>query len=201
MKRLLLLPLLALAVVAPAQGQNTNNDITIKASANPVVFKTPTTFDGRVKGVKEGVDVVLQRRSSTTTTEYTTITTVKTTGNGEYTFTVTPRRNGLFRAMSGTAVSEEIALGVAPKVTLSVGPNRFKGRVRPAHDGRKVQLQRQNADGTWTTVKKARLRDTGKAYSRFRKRTPLQAGASYRAILPAHTDHVQGESLAVSFSD
>ena len=204
---ILLAALVALAIggaLAGAQAPK-NDDVTLDASANPTLFRTPTTLSGRVKGEKEGVSVVLQRRSSLTDTTFSDVATAVTTGNGEYTFTVRPRRNGYFRAVARTTpekTSDELFLQVAPKVSLGARSTtvaagakaRFRGKVRPRHNGRKVQIQRRNDAGAFETVATARLRKATRRYSRFRKRVAVPATGVYRAVLPGHADHAEGVS-------
>ena len=91
---------------------------------------------------------------------------------------------------------------VAPLVGLKVGDTtprkgqrvRFRGTVRPQHDGRQVAIQRKNADGTWVTVKTPRLRDAGSTYSRYSKRFRIRRTGTYRTVIAAHADHVEGVS-------
>lgn len=196
------------AALAVAQGPK-NNDVTLDASANPVLYRTPTTLSGRVKGEKAGVSVVLQRRVSQTAA-YADVATVATTGNGEYTFSVRPRRNGYFRAVAKTtpeATSDELLLQVAPKVTMTarsmtVSPGakaRFRGKVRPRHRGR-IQIQRRNDAGTFETVATAKLRKATKRLARFRKRVSVPSTGVYRALLPGHADHAEGASAELTIT-
>ena len=200
---LALLALLAAAALASAQGKS--DDVSLETATNPVVFRTPTALTGRVKGAKTAVPVTLQRRSPTGT-EFANVATANTTGNGDYTFTIRPKRNGVFRTVSGTVMSDELLLGVSPKIGLTVSstqvaPNsrvRFRGKVRPRHNGSKAQIQLKDAAGTWTVVKETRLRRVeGKRYSRYRTRVTVPATGTYRVVLPAHADHAEGASPEV----
>jgi hypothetical protein len=201
------LVLLSGAALAVAQGKG---DVTIDASANPTLFKAPMTLSGRVKAEKDGVTVVLQRRASQTGT-FADVTSVATTGNGDYTFALAPRRNGYFRAVAKTTpevTSDELLVAVAPKVGMTAGrttvaPNsrvRLRGKVRPKHNGSRIQIQLRDAAGAWTTVKTPRLRNTDRSYSRYRTRVRVPATGTYRAFLPGHADHADGVSGEVTIT-
>jgi hypothetical protein len=203
--------LLAGGAIVQAQGPPNKSDVTLTGPTSAVVYKTPTAFSGRIKGEKAGVSVVLQRRNSQTA-PYTDLATVTTTGNGDFSFAgVEPRRNAFYRALARTTpeqTSDDLFVAVAPIVKLkakstTVATNeraRFRGKVRPRHNRRKVQIQRQEAAG-FVTVATARLRRVrGKNVSRFRKRVTIPATGVYRAFLPGHADHAEGGSNTVTIS-
>lgn len=200
------LAVLAAAALASAQGKS--DDVSLQTATNPVVFRTPTALTGRVKGAKAPVAVTLQRRTPTGTA-FADVASATTTDNGDYTFTIRPKRNGVFRAVSGTATSDELALGVAPKVGVSVSATtvapgsrvRFRGKVRPRHNGSRAQIQVRDAAGAWVVVTQARLRRVkGRTYSRYAKRVTVPAGGTYRVVLPAHADHAEGASAEVAIA-
>ena len=60
---------------------------------------------------------------------------------------------------------------------------RFRGTVRPQHDGTRVAIQRKRADGTWATVRTPLLRDAGSAYSRYSKRIRIRRSGTYRTVI------------------
>ena len=195
---------LALAVVAGLAAAQGKGDVTIDASANPALFRTPTTLSGRVKGEKVGIQVVVQRRSSTTAA-YSDVATVTTTGNGQWTHSIRPRRNAYYRAVAKTTpevASEDLLLQVAPKVTLKAASTtvaagakaRLRGRIRPRHNGQKVEIQRRTEAGAFEKVATARVRKATRRYSKFRKRVTVPSTGVYRAVLPGHADHAEGVS-------
>jgi plastocyanin len=73
---------------------------------------------------------------------------------------------------------------------------RFFGTVRPARDGRLLQLQRRSRGGSYLTVSRIRLRDAGSARSKFSKRLRVMGDAVFRARLPADSAHQVGVSRA-----
>src|SRR5918999_122753 len=96
----------------------------------------------------------------------------------------------------------KVKTAVAPLVGLRVGDRtprrgqrvRFRGTVRPQHDGTRVAIQRKRRDGTWATVATPRLRDAGDAYSRYTKRLRIRRTGTYRTVIAAHGDHAEGIS-------
>jgi plastocyanin len=73
---------------------------------------------------------------------------------------------------------------------------RFFGTVRPARDGRLLQLQRRSRGGSYVTVSRIRLRDAGSTRSKFSKRLRVLGDAMFRARLPADSAHQVGVSRA-----
>jgi plastocyanin len=71
---------------------------------------------------------------------------------------------------------------------------RFFGTVRPARDGRLLQLQRRSRGGSYVTVSRIRLRDAGSTRSKFSKRLRVMGDAMFRARLPADRAHEVGVS-------
>jgi len=196
----------ALAFTATGQAQKPpkSGAVTLKASAAQVTFSTPVTLTGKVKGAKAGVLVTLERRAADATA-FVPAGTATTDGNGDYTFTQRPAKSSVFRATAATtppATSADTPVAVAPLVGLKVSDStprkgqrvRFRGTVRPQHDGTRVAIQRKRADGTWVTVRSPLLRDAGSSYSRYSKRIRIRRTGTYRTVIAAHADHAEGVS-------
>ena len=178
--------------------------VTLKASADTITFASPTTLTGSVQGEKGGVVVSLERRA-TTSAAFVPAGTAITDAKGDFSFTERPGENTVYRVTAATAppaTSPELTISVAPRVGLRVGDStprkgqrvRFRGTVRPPHDGRRVAIQRRRADGGWRTVARPRLRDAGSVYSRYSKRLRIRRTGTYRTVIGAHADHVRGTS-------
>jgi hypothetical protein len=71
---------------------------------------------------------------------------------------------------------------------------RFRGTVRPPHDGSVVSIQRKRADGRFVTVARTRLRDAGDVYSRYGRRLRVRRTGTYRVRIAGHADHAAGFS-------
>lgn len=203
--------LLALAVLASSASVTTAQkpkppgkvQVSLKAAPNPVRYSAPVTLTASIKGAGAGMQVKLQRKTSTGS--YVDVATATTNDKGDATYTQRPKRNTTYRAItveSAPRASADLLVKVAPSVgfgvsdsTPSVGARiTFKGRVRPQHDGRRVQIQRRQADGSWLTIARARLRDTRRAYSTYSRRIAISATAVFRVVLPEHADHAAGVS-------
>jgi hypothetical protein len=197
--------LLATAAVTVAQkpkppGQTA---VTLTAGANPVKFGIPLVLTTSVKGTKAGQQVKLQRRNADGT--YTDLFTAATNDKGDVPYTQRPSRNTTYRATTVEATprsSADLLVKVAPVVGLTASDSTprkgarvtFRGTVRPAHDGRKVSIQRKRADGTWVTITKPVLVDAGSTSSRYSKRLTIRATAVYRVVIAEHADHAAGVS-------
>lgn len=70
---------------------------------------------------------------------------------------------------------------------------RFKGAVAPAHDGRKVKIQRRTNTG-FKTVAKAVLRAAAGGRSKYAKRIRVTRKGTYRVRVGADADHATGFS-------
>jgi hypothetical protein len=91
---------------------------------------------------------------------------------------------------------------VAPRVSLGLSDStprrgqrvRFSGTVAPAHDGRRVQIQRRSSTGAFVTVARPRLRDAGATRSRYVRRIRIRRDGVYRVRIAAHGDHAESFS-------
>jgi len=206
--RLILAAALAALLILAASGQAAKppkpGATTLRASAAQVTFSTPVTLTGKVKGGKAGIPIALQRRAADATT-FAPAGTATTDPNGDFTFTVRPAESSVFRVIAATtppASSPDTPVAVAPLVGLKVSDAtprkgrrvRFRGTVRPQHDGMRVTIQRKRADGSWATVRSPLLRDAGSAYSSYSKRFRIRRDGTYRTVVAAHADHAEGVS-------
>jgi hypothetical protein len=195
---------LVAATNVPAQKPPKAGSVTLKSTADSVTFSMPVTLAGTVKGAKAGVVVTLERRPAAGTA-FVAAGTAATDDHGRFSFTQRPKANTVFRVTAATtppATSPEATTSVAPLIGLKVGDStprkgqrvRFRGTVRPQHDGRQVAIQRKSAGGSWVTVKTPRLRDAGSTYSRYSKRFRIRRTGTYRTVIAAHADHIEGVS-------
>ena len=179
-------------------------DVTLTAGANPVTFSHPLELKGSVKGARAGVVVTLEGRAPTETV-FAPLGTATTDQKGDYAFTQRPSANTVYRATAAATPpvqSAELLVRVMPLVGLrvsdttpSVGQRvRFRGTVRPAHDGRLLAIQRKGADGKFVTVARTRLRDAGDTFSRYARRVRVRRTGTYRTRVVGHNDHATGYS-------
>ena len=192
-----------LAITSEGQAQKPPKpgSTTLKASAQQLTFSQPVALSGKVKGAKQGVVVTLERRAINATA-FAPAGTAVTDAQGDFSFADRPAKSSVYRATAATAASLDVTVAVAPLVGLKVGDTtprkgqrvRFKGTVRPQHDGMRVAIQRKRADGSWVTVRTPRLRDTGRSYSRYAKRIRIRRSGTSRTVIGAHADHAEGVS-------
>ena len=208
MNRALLAAAASVAVLAPAQGAQAQKPqpgapaVTIAAKPNPVTFSSPVEITGKVDGAP--VEVRLQV-SATPTGTFTTVATGRTEKNGRYRLVHRPAINTYFRVLAATtpaSQSPNLLVRVSPLVGLRVSDStpaigqrvRFSGIVRPAHNGRTVQVQRRSATGTWVTVARPTLRAVDSATSRYAVTLRVRRTAVYRTRILGHADHAAGVS-------
>jgi hypothetical protein len=99
--------------------------LTLMLSLSTVEFGKGVTLRGAVRDAAAGQPVQIMSQSCGFTTPV-QIATVKTAGNGAYTFTLMPARDATFSARSGGAASPERHVGVRPAIVLKrVGARAF----------------------------------------------------------------------------
>lgn len=187
----------------PGGGGSTG--ISIRASANPVVFGRTSTFSGKLNGSAGAVAVDIQANPYPYT-GFSTIKTVTSDSKGNYnsgplSFPVNTNVRAVART-SPTRTSTTVFVSVRKRVTLSVGDStpargqrvRFSGFVHPQHDGRTVFIQRRTSTGSWVTIAKPRLTDDGDARSKFSRRIRVRRDGTFRAKVSKDADHGLGIS-------
>jgi plastocyanin len=89
--------------------------------------------------------------------------------------------------------STKVTLKVSDATPDSGDRVRFSGTVRPAQDGRLVQLQRR-VGRSYRTVAKIKLTDAGSSRSKFSKRVRVLKDSVFRARLSSDSAHAAGTS-------
>jgi Copper binding proteins, plastocyanin/azurin family len=97
-------------------------------------------------------------------------------------------------APGGGKASSKVTLQVSDRTPTRGARVRFFGTVRPAQDGRLVQLQRRTGGGSYRTVAKIKLTDAGASRSKFSKRLRVFKDAVFRARLTADKAHAASTS-------
>jgi hypothetical protein len=200
---LIVIGLLA-AATGSAQKPPGQQAVTLKASANPVTFSQPLALSGSVKGAKAGVAVTLEGHG-VSAPAFSQVAATTTDAQGDFSFALRPRANTVFRATAAKTPpvqSAELTVQVRPLVGLRVSDTtprkgqrvRFRGTIRPPHDGTVISIQRKQADGNFATVARTRLRDAGDTFSRYGRRLRVRSTGTYRTLIEAHADHAEGIS-------
>jgi plastocyanin len=87
-----------------------------------------------------------------------------------------------------------VTLKVSDRTPLAGTRVRLSGVVRPARDGRKVQIQRRGRGGSYRTIASTRLKDAGAAKSKFSLRLRLRGDAMLRARVAGDDERAAGLS-------
>jgi hypothetical protein len=205
------MPMIATADHKPGHGNPGPNvgDPTISATPNPVVWGRSVRIAGRLKGGDNaGKTIELQHDPHPFGTTYEKVATTVTSADGVYAFSVLPDRNTNYRAVAKLdpeQFSPNLQVGVRMRVTRQVSdttPNAgqvvtFTGRVRPAHDGRTVYIQRRRSDGSWRTKATAVLTDGGDVDSVYSQELRISRDGVYRVLVRTHDDHLGNRSRRV----
>jgi hypothetical protein len=102
--------------------------------------------------------------------------------------------------------SPVVVVGTTVKVTRHVsvqrgerrGRLRFRGRVRPAVDGREVVIQKlRRSTGVWYTIGRTVTRHTGGETSRYRKTVRQRHGGRYRAVVVMDDKYASSASRSI----
>ena len=91
-----------------------------------------------------------------------------------------------------------MTLKVSDRTPLAGTRFQLSGVVRPARDGRKVQIQRRGRRGSYKTIATARLKDGGAAKSVFSLRLKLRGDAVLRARVAGDDERAAGVSKTKS---
>ncbi len=182
--------------------------ITLDAKPSTIVFSGVTTLSGRLSGSGKTGGVAVRLFEDTTRPYGDSFKPSKlaaTANNGNYSFAVKPLRNTSYRVVAATAppvASTPKFVLVRIKVGIKVSditPRRgslvrFSGSVFPAHDGRRVTIQRRSRSGRFITVVRTRLRDAGTTKSTYSRRVRLFSDGVYRVKVSGDGDHANGFS-------
>lgn len=94
----------------------------------------------------------------------------------------------------GTSVRPKVTFRVSHRETRAGRRIRLFGSVRPALDGRRVQVQRRSRTGRWKTIARVRLRDAGEERSKFGVRLRVFRDSVFRARVSAGAGHESATS-------
>ena len=193
-------------------GGNTATTISaLDARPNPLVFGTTTDLTGRLSGdARSGVTVRLEADATRPYGDaYTQISTATTNQAGRFAFKPKPQVNTQYRVIAQTSppvtsaprlvlVRSRVGLIVSDLSPRAGSRVRFRGTVRPAHDGATAVIQRRSSTGRWVTVARTRLTDLGTDVSRYTRSIRVRRDGSYRVKVVGDADHVNGFSRVVT---
>lgn len=186
----------------------------LDAKPSTLVFGASTVVSGRLSGgTTSGVTVRLEADETRPYGDaYKAVTSptgapVSTTSesSGRFAFTLRPQRTTQYRAVAQSSppvTSAPRLVLVRPLVGLFVSDStpragsfvRFRGTVRPPHDGATALIQRRSSTGRFVTVARATLRDAGTVFSSYSRRVRVSRDGVYRVKVAGDADHVNGFS-------
>jgi hypothetical protein len=182
--------------------------LTLDAKPTTIVYANVTTLSGRLTG--RTVRNVVLRLWRDTTAPYgdsyrPTSTTVTTANNGRYSLTAKPLVDTQYRVLTTVAPTvasppKRVLVRIRTGIRVSDSTPRRGSRVRfsgsafPAHDGRRVTIQRRSRSGRFITLARTRLRDAGTTKSTYSRRVRVYRDGIYRVKVTGDGDHVNGLS-------
>jgi plastocyanin len=133
--------------------------VTLLASRRVAPFSAPVTLSGFVSSQQTGESVAVSAQECGKTA-FTQLGSATTTAGGNWTFTVKPGLNTVYRARWRTTDSATMTVKVTPKIRLTRLRSRFTVRISATHGfiGKVVLLQRYRADvRRWVRLKRVTL--------------------------------------------
>ena len=186
--------------------------LTLGATPNPVSPGGRTLIAGTLSGTGNAErQIVLQSNPFPYTQGFQNASDVHlTNGDGTFSFPVlSVPLNTQYRVVlpnQPQVASPIVSVGVAPKVSLSTkrvrrtargAIFRFSGKIRPAHDGTQIAIQRLKGTG-WVTIAGTISKHRSSAFSRYRKSVRLRRGGTFRVFAGTNDgDHVESVSRSV----
>jgi hypothetical protein len=134
--------------------------LSLSVSSDKVLYGQSVTLSGRLAGAADAGRVVVIDAWAYGESTPQRLAAVTTDAHGFWTFKARPTIETIYQANAATTMSRRLTIGVAPKISvakLANGHLRVRVSAGRSFDRRFVQLQSQNADGTWTTVDRKRL--------------------------------------------
>ena len=190
----------------------------LTAKPNPVVFGSTTVLSGRLSGTR--VNAITVRLEADDVRPYgdayrqvTTATGAPVTATsdqaGRFAFSLKPQRNTQYRVVAQASppvtsaprlvlVRIRVGLVVSDTTPRAGSLVRFRGTIRPEHDGRTALIQRRSSTGRFVTVARATLRDAGTAASTYSRRIRVRRDGTYRVKVAGDADHVNGFSRRIA---
>jgi SpoIID/LytB domain protein len=151
----------------------------------PVAYGTPLTLLGTVRGIP---GVTLEQRPSGGTWQP-----IGPVASGLLKLTQRPTITTDYRLATTTAAAAFVRIRVAPAIQVTTfSTTEITGSEQPVLPAAPVQVQVQNADGTWTTIASGTVNGDGT----FSLPVALISGATYRVSIGPMTGYAVGTTPA-----
>ena len=191
-------------------GGGQNGQLSIKATS-PVTWGRSTTVTGKLAGSgNSGVVVNLEADPYPFGDGFTQVASGATDANGDYRFTAQPTVHTQYHVVAKasppvTSAAATVLVRIQVKFTVSDRTPRagrvvrFSGTACPEHDGKVAAIQRRTSTGSYRTVARATLADTGGACSSYSRRLRIRRDGTYRVKVPSgDADHSTGLSRRIT---
>ena len=191
--------------LAEGQAPPGGNAITIAATPASIRYGSATALTGQLVGPKNAnVKLTLQSRpTSPAGAPFANAATGATDAAGNYSFGVVPLVNTDYQVVANTKpdvtspvqhvkVRWALTLRLSDKTPKRGTRVRFSGRVKPAHEGASVLIQRRGKDRKFHTVSSALLKpSTTAGESTYSKRLRIKRSGVYRVRVPGNGEHAR----------
>lgn len=184
------------------------------AATTPIVWGRSTVITGKLQGnANSGVAVDLQADPFPfEDTGFSDVASTATDAKGDYRFVAQPKSHTRYRVVAKTSppttsAATVVLVRIRVKFTVSdttpkVGQLvRFSGTACPDHDGKLAYIQRRTSTGSYRTVTRATLTDTGGPCSSYARRVRVRSDGVYRVKVPSRdADHSTGTSRRIALN-
>jgi hypothetical protein len=140
---------------------------------------------------------------------FTNVASGLTDANGDYRLTAKPTSHTRYRVVAKTSppttsaastvlVRIRVKFAVSDSTPRAGGLVRFSGTACPEHDGKTASIQRRTSTGSYRTVARATLADTGGECSSYSRRLRIRRDGTYRVrVASGDADHSTGTSRRI----
>jgi hypothetical protein len=192
-------------------GPDPAGNLSIDATS-PVIWGRSTVLTGKLTAANPNSGVAVDVEADPSPFEDSGFTRVAggvTDANGDYRILAKPIAHTRYRVVAKTSpptTSAVTTVLVRIRVKFTVSDStpragrlvRFSGTACPEHDGKLAYIQRRTATGSYRTVARARLTDSGGPCSDYARRVRIRSDGVYRVKVPSRdTDHATGTSRRI----
>ena len=193
------------------QGGPNEGNVSIDA-ASPVTWGRSTTVTGKLTATNPNSGVSVDLEADAFPFEdsgFARVATGVTDAGGDYRITAKPTSHTRYRVVakaSPPVTSAATTVLVRVRVKFAVSDStpragrvvRFSGTACPEHDGKVAAIQRRTSTGSYRTVARATLADTGSPCSSYARRLRIRRDGIYRVRVPSgDADHSTGTSRRI----
>ena len=192
-------------------GPDSGGNLSISATS-PVTWGRSTIVTGKLTAVNPNTGIAVDLEADPFPFEDSGFARVAggvTDANGDYRLTAKPTLHTRYRVVAKTSppvtsaaatvlVRIQVKFAVSDSTPRTGSLVRFSGTACPEHDGKVASIQRRTSTGSYRTVARATLADTGGACSSYARRLRIRSDGTYRVKVPSgDADHSTGISRRI----